>query len=490
MHPISLFYWGNHMIYIYLQGHDKMNEVQTAVQIFMPNEKYKPENQIMDEGMTICSVLDGMTAWAYLYEDGQRQCSYRYDADENGKEKTVRYAIKAAVYYMLKNKTGIRVPWGMMTGIRPAKRINTYMDEGLTADESAKKLISLYEMTEDKAELAKNVALAEREILKKADSNGISLYIGIPFCPSRCLYCSFTSYPLQQYANKVDDYVNALIKELKFLGEKAEGKRLDSIYIGGGTPTSLTAGQLERLMNEVGTRFNVSGLLEYTVEAGRPDTITADKLKVIKANGADRISINPQTMNDKTLKLIGRNHSVEDIQRVYNEARDAGHENINMDLILGLPGEGEHEVQHTISEIELLAPENMTVHTLAIKRASRLRETLEEFDLAKGAALMEKLIQISSDGAKRMGLSPYYLYKQKNMLGSFENVGYAKKGCESVYNVVIMEETQSIYAAGAGASTKLYDSQTGRIERIFNVKNVDEYISRIDEMIDRKRKGM
>lgn len=489
MHPSPLFYWGNHMIYIYLQGHDKMNEVQTAVQIFMPNEKYKPETGVMNEGITVKSTLEGMSASAYLYKDGQLKCSYKYDADENVKDKTVRYAIKASVYYMLKNETGISVPWGMMTGIRPAKRINTYMDQGMTAEESAEKLISLYEMNYDKAQLAKNVALTERNILEKADSKGVSLYIGIPFCPSRCLYCSFTSYPLDKYYNKVDGYIDALIKELKFLGEKAKGKRLDSIYIGGGTPTSLSPSQLDKLMSETGNIFDLSSLLEYTVEAGRPDTITIDKLKVIKANGANRISINPQTMNDKTLKLIGRNHSVEDIKRVYYEARDVGHNNINMDLILGLPEEGEYEVNHTINEIEMLAPENMTVHTLAIKRASILRETLSDFDLAK-AQLMEKMINISSDGAKRMGLLPYYMYKQKNMLGSFENVGYAKKGCESAYNVVIMEETQSIYAAGAGASTKLYDNLTGRIERIFNVKNVDEYINRIDEMIDRKRKGM
>jgi len=476
------------MIYIYLVGHEKMNEVQTAVQIFMPYEKYKPTEAIMDEGITVKSELYEYSSMAYLYENGELICSYEYKYD-NIDDKTARYAIKAAVYYLLKKKTGLNVPWGMMTGIRPAKRINTYIDEGMTADEAAEKLIRLYEMSRDKAELAKNVALAEREILEKANSKGISLYIGIPFCPTRCLYCSFTSYPLDKYINSVDEYIDALIKELKFLGEKAKNKRLDSIYIGGGTPTSLSAEQLNRLMYSVAEIFNVNNLLEYTVEAGRPDTITPEKLKVIKTNGANRISINPQTMNDNTLKLIGRNHSVEDIKRVYYEAREAEHNNINMDLILGLPEEEETEVNNTMEEIERLLPENLTVHTLAIKRASRLRETLEDYDLAK-AILMEKMIKITSDSAKKMGLLPYYMYKQKNMLGSFENVGYAKKGCESVYNIVIMEETQSIYAAGAGASTKLYDSTSGRIERIFNVKNVEEYINRIDEMIDRKRKGM
>ena len=422
---------------------------------------------------------------AQLYENGSLICEKTETADGV----TMQHAVRSAVYHMLKEKTGQHFPWGMLTGIRPAKTINTYMDMGLTKDESIKKMIETYEMSPEKAELAATVATAERSILEKADKNGISLYIGIPFCPTRCLYCSFTSYPIDIYKTKVDGYVEALIKELKFLGEKAQGKRLDSIYIGGGTPTSLTAEQLDKIMAAVSETFDLSNILEYTVEAGRPDTITAEKLKVIKKNGASRISVNPQTMNDETLRLIGRKHTVDDIKRVFYEARSIGHDNINMDLILGLPGEGEAEVKNTMEEIKKLSPESLTVHTLAVKRASRLKETLGEYDLAK-AMLMENILGLSAKGAAEMGLAPYYMYRQKNMLGSFENVGYAKKGFESIYNVVIMEETQSIYAAGAGASTKLYDPETDRIERIFNVKNVDEYIGRIDEMIDRKRKGM
>ncbi len=446
------------MIYIYLEGHEKMNDVQTAVQIFMPNEKYKPVDGIQPEGITVKSILTDDLAVAEMYENGQKVCSRQEKIDEKG----FRHALKAAIYHMLKEHNGrYTPPWGMMTGIRPAKRANIYMDEGMSPKESAEKLTEIYEITPPKAELAVEVALAERDILNKADDDGISLYIGIPFCPTRCLYCSFTSYILDKYVNKIDSYIDALIKELRFLGEKAKDKKLNSIYIGGGTPTSLR----------------------------RPDTITAEKLKVIKECGADRISINPQTMNEKTLRLIGREHSVDDIRRVYYEAREAGHKNINMDLILGLPEEGEKEVIKTMNDIAEMSPENLTVHTLAIKRASRLRETLGEYDLAK-AMLLERMIDISSSAARNMGLSPYYMYKQKNMLGSFENVGYAKKGFESFYNVVIMEETQTIFAAGAGASTKLCDNDSGRIDRIFNVKNVDEYIERIDEMIDRKRKGM
>ena len=473
------------MIYICLEGHDMMNAVQTTVQIFMPNEKYKPVENVQEDGITVKSSVMGNGTTAQLYENGSLICEKTETADGV----TMQHAVRSAVYHMLKEKTGQHLPWGMLTGIRPAKTINTYMDMGLTKDESIKKMIETYEMSPEKAELAATVATAERSILEKADKNGISLYIGIPFCPTRCLYCSFTSYPIDIYKTKVDGYVEALIKELKFLGEKAKGKRLDSIYIGGGTPTSLTAEQIDKIMAAVSETFDLSNILEYTVEAGRPDTITAEKLKVIKKNGASRISVNPQTMNDETLRLIGRKHTVDDIKRVFYEARSIGHDNINMDLILGLPGEGEAEVKNTMEEIKKLSPESLTVHTLAVKRASRLKETLGEYDLAK-AMLMENILGLSAKGAAEMGLAPYYMYRQKNMLGSFENVGYAKKGFESIYNVVIMEETQSIYAAGAGASTKLYDPETDRIERIFNVKNVDEYIGRIDEMIDRKRKGM
>ena len=473
------------MIYICLEGHDMMNAVQTTVQIFMPNEKYKPVENVREDGITVKSSVMGNGTTAQLYENGSLICEKTETADGV----TMQHAVRLAVYHMLKEKTGQHLPWGMLTGIRPAKTINTYMDTGLTKAESIKKMIETYEMSPEKAELAATVATAERSILEKADKNGISLYIGIPFCPTRCLYCSFTSYPIDIYKTKVDGYVEALIKELKFLGEKAQGKRLDSIYIGGGTPTSLSAERLDKIMAAVSETFDLSNILEYTVEAGRPDTITAEKLKVIKKNGASRISVNPQTMNDETLRLIGRKHTVDDIKRVFYEARSIGHDNINMDLILGLPGEGEAEVKNTMEEIKKLSPESLTVHTLAVKRASRLKETLGDYDLAK-AMLMENILGLSAKGAAEMGLAPYYMYRQKNMLGSFENVGYAKKGFESIYNVVIMEETQSIYAAGAGASTKLYDPETDRIERIFNVKNVDEYIGRIDEMIDRKRKGM
>ena len=264
---------------------------------------------------------------------------------------------------------------------------------------------------------------------------------------------------------------------------------MKNIYIGGGTPTSLNEAQLERLLQKVEELFHPDESMEYTVEAGRPDTITREKLRLLKAYGVNRISINPQTMNDKTLRAVGRKHTVEDIRRVFREAREEGHQNINMDLILGLPGEDTADVRNTMEEIMKLAPDNVTVHTLAVKRASRLREELAQHDMTTAEAL-EEMLDISAEYAERMGMEPYYMYRQKNMVGNFENVGYCHPGKEGIYNVQIMEEKQTILAAGAGASTKTVDPETDRIERVFNVKSIEDYIGRIEEMIERKRTGL
>ncbi|MBQ7085756.1 MAG: coproporphyrinogen dehydrogenase HemZ, partial [Anaerotignum sp.] len=262
-----------------------------------------------------------------------------------------------------------------------------------------------------------------------------------------------------------------------------------NIYIGGGTPTSLNEAQLERLLQKVEELFHPDETMEYTVEAGRPDTITREKLRLMKEYRVNRISINPQTMNDKTLMAVGRKHSVDDIRRVFREAREEGHENINMDLILGLPGENAEDVRNTMEEIMKLEPDNVTVHTLAVKRASRLREELDQHDMTT-ADTLEAMLDIAADYAEKMGMEPYYMYRQKNMVGNFENVGYCHPGKEGVYNVQIMEEKQTILAAGAGASTKTVDPETDRIERVFNVKSIEDYIGRIDEMIERKRTGL
>ena len=328
------------------------------------------------------------------------------------------------------------------------------------------------------------------------------MYIGIPFCPTTCSYCSFTSYPIGEWKQRVDEYLDAVCKELTFIASVSKDKKLNTVYIGGGTPTTLEPEQLDRLLTHLETHFSYADLKEITVEAGRPDSITREKLEVLKEHKIGRISINPQTMQQKTLDAIGRKHSVEDIYHVYKVARELGFDNINMDLIAGLPGETAEDMKDTLEQILKLAPDSLTVHALAMKRASRLtqeqkgqvRESNEEAEIAKNLSAM---IQLASDYAMQMNLEPYYLYRQKNIAGNFENVGYAKVDKAGIYNILIMEEKQSIVAVGAGASTKIVvpenqvvlDEKTGNPKKIIrteNVKDVDQYIQRIDEMIERK----
>ena len=376
---------------------------------------------------------------------------------------------KEHLYNKLKEQTGQELPWGYMTGVRPSKIVYTELEEGRTETEIIEEFLTKYQTSKVKAELALNVAKKEKSLLNQIDyKNGYSLYIGIPFCPTICLYCSFSSYSLQTYAKYVDDYLDALMKEMAYVAASMKNRRLDTIYFGGGTPT-----------------------IELTVEAGRPDSITLDKLQVLRNHHVDRISINPQTMNQETLDLIGRRHSVEQIIDAFHLARESGFDNINMDIILGLPGEDMEAVHHTLEEIKTLHPESLTVHSLAIKRAAALniwREKYNDLQIENSA----KIVEMAADYASSMGQEPYYMYRQKNMAGNFENVGYSLPGKECIYNIMIMEEKQTIIACGAGASSKIVfqprdEQDSGRIERIENVKDVRSYIDRVDEMIERKR---
>ena len=477
------------MITYVLRGHAYAHDIQTCIQIFFPNLHYYPSEEISTEGKTVVSLLEKDVVKGEYYEQGHKKGEYTIPLSSSASEKEQKRRLKEAVYRMLSQLTGYVCPWGFLTGIRPAKRINEYIDLGMTETEAREELMQKFLVSGQKADLAVQVALAERKIMLADRRNSASIYIGIPFCPTRCLYCSFPSYSLGQYETKVWAYLQALGKELDYLKRVIVGKKLQTIYIGGGTPTSLNEEQFQWLMEKVSQTFDTASLAEYTVEAGRPDTVTAEKLRLLKEYGVSRISINPQTMNQKTLDIIGRKHTVEDTMRAFHLAREAGHDNINMDIILGLPEETAEDVAVTLHEIEKLSPENLTVHTLAIKRASRLKETLGAYDLT-GAEEMEKMLRLSHQSAERMQMIPYYMYRQKNMLGSFENIGYCKEGKEGIYNVEIREERQTIYAAGSGGASKIVDQNTNRIERIFNVKSVDDYINRIDEMILRKVNGL
>ncbi len=478
------------MIYYILEGHELQNDVQTMIQVFLANRRYTRTEEVTDAEITIKSEMKKGIASAMLYRRGEEVSRWSMDYDEISlTDKEQKRIIKRTIYELLKEETGIRPQWGLLTGVRPAKLISIMLEEGKSDAECLDFLIKDYLVMESKAKLALKVAKAEQKTLEGNKPEEISLYIGIPFCPTRCLYCSFTAYPLHQYKSRVDEYLDAMFKELDWLAAYSKNFIMKNIYIGGGTPTSLNEAQLERLLQKVEDLFSPTEDMEYTVEAGRPDTITREKLRLMKQYRVNRISINPQTMNDKTLMAVGRKHTVEDIRRVFYEAREEGHENINMDLILGLPGENAADVRNTMEEIMKLEPDNVTVHTLAVKRASRLREELDQHDMTT-AQTLEEMLDIAAEYAEKMAMEPYYMYRQKNMVGNFENVGYCHPGKEGVYNVQIMEEKQTILAAGAGASTKTVDPETDRIERVFNVKSIEDYIGRIDEMIERKRTGL
>ncbi|MGN8886428.1 coproporphyrinogen dehydrogenase HemZ [Blautia sp. HCP28S3_G10] len=398
--------------------------------------------------------------------------------------------LKFALYQLLVKLTGKTLPWGNLTGIRPAKLAMGLIESGMKNTEAAREMRERYLVSPQKTALAITIANREREILKNIDyENGYSLYVGVPFCPSICLYCSFSSYPLKQWKDRVDLYLEALCKEIHEVAQMMKGRKLDTIYIGGGTPTTLEPYQLQKLLDALSESFGFDGLEEFTIEAGRPDSITREKLMMIRNYPVTRISVNPQTMNQETLDIIGRRHTVEETKSAFALARECGFDNINMDLIVGLPGEDRLMVENTLREVRTLAPDSMTVHSLAVKRAARLnifRDRYQEMTFENNQEIMDMTMK----AAYEMEMGPYYLYRQKNMKGNFENVGYAKVDKAGIYNILIMEEKQPIIALGAGGSSKLVFDHGNRIERVENVKDVTNYIERIDEMIERKRTGI
>lgn len=381
----------------------------------------------------------------------------------------------------------IKHPWGILNGIRPAKIATKLLMNGASKEEVLAHFIDVCNALPEKASLAYEIATHELAAQNAMYDDGLSIYIGIPFCPTRCLYCSFVTCGTRQAAKLIPDYVEALKQEIDYVGKliAKNNRRIETVYIGGGTPTTLSAEQLDAMISQMEASMDLSAVKEFTVEAGRPDTITPEKLKTLKKHKVDRISINPQTMNPETLKLIGRAHTPEQIRQAVALARSFDFACINMDVIAGLPGERLSDFKYTLEEVEKLSPENTTVHTMSIKRSSRLHEYLNEYQLTSGEEV-EKMVDFAQAFMKSQGKHPYYLYRQKNQLGNLENVGYAKDGCDSLYNIYIMEEIQTILALGCGGVTKTVNRETDRIERIFNVKEPQDYLARLDEMLKRK----
>lgn len=396
---------------------------------------------------------------------------------------------KRFLYNSLSKYTGLKPDWGIMTGVRPVKLTGELITIHHSLETVKTILLKEYYLSETKADLLLDTWKTQQEVKMYDDNKAVGIYIGIPFCPTKCIYCSFPSYPVN--TNRLRSYLEALRLEIAFVGQEIEKKGWypESIYIGGGTPTTLSDSELEELLKQVHEFFNLDKIKEFTVEAGRPDTITQEKLKIISKYGVKRISINPQSMKEETLKRIGRFHKPEEIITAFNMAREFGFSFINMDLIAGLPGENTEDFIDSLQTILMLKPENITVHTLAVKRASKLKEMDMNYSFHQGKKV-RKMIDKGSPILLRAGYRPYYLYRQKQMTGNFENVGYALPGTESIYNIKIMEENQTIIALGAGGISKAWYPKEKRLERIPNVSNYEIYIERIDEMIERKRKGI
>ena len=480
------------MILIQLNKQDFEYDLHSLVKSFYPGEDVtvcyeEPENA--GEALLKISVIYKEQEIAVRFEkDGQvvKEDTEAVEYEKNRKE--TKNHLKYRVYRMLSDYTGTTLPWGTLTGIRPTKIPMALLEQGMSNRDIADYMRKTYLISPAKTSLGISIANRERHILRDIDyDNGYSLYVGIPFCPSICLYCSFSSSPLSVWKKKVDDYLDALCKEIAYGAEIYKERQLDTVYIGGGTPTTLEPEQLDRLLTEIKRHFDLSKVQEFTVEAGRPDSITREKLEVIKKHPVTRISINPQTMNQKTLEIIGRRHTVEETKAAFLLARELGFDNINMDLIVGLPGEGKDEVEYTLQEIKKLDPDSVTVHSLAVKRAARLNMFKDQYKEMSFINNME-IMDMTEKACMSSGLFPYYLYRQKNMAGNFENVGYSLPGKACLYNILIMEELATIVACGAGTTTKVVFPSENRRERCENVKEVEQYISRIDEMIGRKEK--
>nr|WP_245934749.1 coproporphyrinogen III oxidase [Anoxybacillus vitaminiphilus] len=403
----------------------------------------------------------------------------RLYTDEKERFKQVKNSVSHVYLTLLQEYTGLLQHWGILTGVRPVKLLHQKLQSGISKEEAHKQLREDYLVTDEKIRLMQQIV--DRQLAVVPDlyhlAHEVSIYIGIPFCPTKCAYCTFPAYAINGRQGSVDSFLGGLHYEMREIGRflKERGINITTIYYGGGTPTSITAEEMDMLYEEMYESFpNVERVREITVEAGRPDTITPEKLEVLKKWNIDRISINPQSYIQETLKAIGRHHTVEETIEKFHLARSMGMNNINMDLIIGLPGEGVEEFNYTLAETEKLMPESLTVHTLSFKRASEMTKNKEKYKVADRDEI-SMMMKNAQQWTKQHGYVPYYLYRQKNILGNLENVGYALPGQESIYNIMIMEEKQSIIGLGCGASSKFVHPETGKITRFANPKEPKAY---------------
>lgn len=476
---------------LYFTGHDCKYAAEQMLLTLFPGERPEyPDGPEEGDSVHITVQTEGgrLSAETVLYRDGETWTGHwegLLSGDAKAREGILRRAVRLSFYGAGTACLGREPPWGALTGVRPVKLPSQDMRAGMTREKAAARLREECRVSPCRVELAMDCAEASLAAERALKGDEVSLYVGIPFCPSRCAYCSFVSADIGRCLDLVEPFLTALEREIQAAGEVLEraGLRVRTVYIGGGTPTTLTAGQLDRLMGALAEHIDLSRCTEYTVEAGRPDTITADKLAVLRRRGCGRASVNPQSMSDAVLAAMGRAHRAEDILRAYALVRESGVGCVNMDLIAGLPADTAEGFRSSLDQVLALSPENVTVHTLALKKGSRLMEEGSALPCGEDVAAM---LDYAWDTLRRAGYGPYYLYRQKYMSGSFENIGWARPGFENLYNICMMEELHTIVSVGGGGVTKLVDRKGGRIERLSNAKYPREYLRDIDKTVREK----
>ena len=474
---------------LYYKGHDYKYAAEQMLLTLFPDQRpeYSDQPPAPGEDFLVLSLSRGKlwaTATAKLTWKGQsygasRRCKLEELTDELSTGRALQRILKLAFYDAGVAARGNEPPWGALTGVRPVKIPTKAMLAGATPAQAERVLKDTYRVSPLRRQLAMDCAQASLAAKASLGPEEVSLYVGIPFCPTRCAYCSFVSADVGRALKLIDPFLDCLSREIRATGEMLAGAGLKvrTVYFGGGTPTTLSAPQLDRLMGELAEHIDLSACTEYTVEAGRPDTITREKLDVLARRGCGRVSVNPQTMEDHVLTAMGRAHRAEDIRKAYALARDSGIPCVNMDLIAGLPADSVEGFRSSLDQVLALAPENITVHTLALKKGSRLMEGETPIPGGEEVAAM---LDYAWGTLRAAGQRPYYLYRQKYMSGSFENVGWCRPGTESLYNICMMEELHTIVSLGGGGVTKLVNPATGYIERIANPKYPKEYLEKID----------
>ena len=469
---------------VILIGNSFKYEIESTLKIFFPTEKFQFSDSIdnaIGDNFVVAGAEQGRI-FTDIKINGQ--LFHNEKNISNNDTKYIEHELCRLIYHILKNALKITPAWGIMTGIRPVKKVTELIEQGKNFSEIEKILIDKFELSPEKFKLAYDTAINQLPIIRKINRKAVSLYISIPFCPSRCSYCSFVSHSIESAKKLIPDYIECLCRELEIISNiiKETNTPIDTVYFGGGTPTAIPAEDIRTIMECVRNNFDLDKIREYSFEAGRPDTITEEKLNVIKEYGANRISINPQTLNDDVLKVIGRRHSGEDALKAFELARKIGFNNINTDLIAGLPTETVESFRNTLDKIVDLSPESITVHTLTLKRAANLFMQGNENITNPASEMVDYSIKKLMDN----NYYPYYMYRQKNTVDNLENVGYSKKGFESYYNIYIMDETQTIIGAGCAASTKLVYPDN-KITRIHNYKFPYEYIGNFEQLMTKKK---